>query len=487
LNLQKQKLTLNNIAINTKDSDISGNISLGFDKKITDLHTITFDIHSKELAIPSLGDNEITARSAENTTKKETNIIPIEWLNTITANGSVNLGEITYNNEIVVTAARTTIDLQKNKLLLNNIAITTKDSDLSGNATVDFNEKATHLYATTFDLNSAQLTIPDDDKTDQQTASSQPSPKSKKLFDDSMLPTDWLNTIKAEGNITIANIIRHNKILATNTDSRITLDKDIFNLSSQIGSIAGGNSNLNLSIDNTDNKLTINLNASAKNVVLENLGLVPKEELSGGTNNIDVTLNAYGTSTKALANHLQGDILFTAKDGVIANNTFEAIGSDVLLKLLNTVNPFYKRTKTTNLECAVVKSKIVDGKMLFDNSIAIKTSKMIITADGEIDLTKERINLGINPKARQGVGIDIASLAKFVAVQGPLTKPTVGVSAKGTAKSLLSIGAAISTGGLSLLATKLANTVISGDPCEVAKNAFTKKPDSTNANAIPEK
>ena len=485
LNLQKQKLTLNNIAINTTDSDISGNISLGFDKAITDLRTVTFDINSKKLVIPSLGDSEVTARSAENTTKKETNnktdsnIIPVEWLNKITANGSVNLGEITYNNETVVTGARTKVDLQKNKLRLNHIVITTKDSDLSGSATIDFNEKATHLYATTFDLNSTQLTIPDDEKTNQQTANSQPSAKSNTLFNDNQLPTDWLNTIKAEGNISIAKVIRHNKTLASNTNNRITLDKDIFNLNSQIGSIAGGNSNLNLSIDNTDNKLAINLNASAKNIVLENLGLVPKEELSGGTSDINMTLNTYGTSTKALANHLQGDILFTAKDGVIANNTFEAIGSDVLLKLVNTINPFHKSAKTTNLECAVVKSKIVDGKMLFDNSIAIKTSKMIIIADGEIDLTTEQINLGINPKARQGVGIDVASLAKFVALQGPLTKPTVGVSAKGTAKSLLSIGAAISTGGLSLLATKLADTVISGDPCEVAKNAFSKKPDST--------
>lgn len=485
LNLQKQKLTLNNIAINTTDSDISGNISLGFDKAITDLHTVTFDINSKKLVIPSLGDNEVTARSAENTTKKESNnkaesnIIPVEWLNKITANGSVNLSEITYKNDTIVTGARTKIDLQKNKLRLNDIAITTKDSDFGGNVTIDFNEKATHLYATTFDLSSTQLTIPDDEKTNQQTANSQPSAKSNTLFNDNQLPTDWLNTIKAEGNISIAKVIRHNKTLASNTNNRITLDKDIFNLNSQIGSIAGGNSNLNLSIDNTDNKLAINLNASAKNIVLENLGLVPKEELSGGTSDINMTLNTYGTSTKALANHLQGDILFTAKDGVIANNTFEAIGSDVLLKLVNTINPFHKSAKTTNLECAVVKSKIVDGKMLFDNSIAIKTSKMIIIADGEIDLTTEQVNLGINPKARQGVGIDVASLAKFVALQGPLTKPTVGVSAKGTAKSLLSIGAAISTGGLSLLATKLADTVISGDPCEVAKNAFTQKPDGT--------
>jgi hypothetical protein len=479
LNLQENQLALNAVDINAKDSDIKGNVSITFDKSISDLRAMTFDINSTQLIIPQLSKKKTT----ENT---PSNSLPLEWLSTIKADGNINIGTVVYNDETVLTSARTQVTLEDSQLLLNDLAISAKGSDINGKITVDINEKTTPLYAMTFDLNSTQVVLPHTKTTNKKTTNTSTSSEKTTLFNSGTLPTDWLTTVKAEGKITIANVMRNNELLAANADSHISLDKNKLQLSSSIGSIAGGKSNLDLSIDNTDNQLAISLNASAKNLILEKLALVPKEELSGGTSNIELSLTTYGLSTQALASHLQGDLLVTAKDGVIANNTFEAIGSDVLLKLLNTINPFYKSSKTTNLECAVVKSKIVDGKMLFDDSIAIKTSQMIITADGEIDLTKEQINLGINPKARKGVGVDIASLAKFVAVQGPLTKPTVGVSAKGTAKSLLSIGAAISTGGLSLLATKLADTVISGDPCEVAKNAFSKKPDSTPSHTASE-
>jgi len=484
LNLQKGQLSLTDMAISAKDSDLNGNFIFGFDKAISDLRTITFDINSKALVIPNFTKNTRTPNT-QNTSEKATHHIPVDWLNKIKADGKVSIGELTYNDEMIITSARSRLTLQQNKLSLNDIAVIAKESDINGHIAVDLNEKTTHLYAITFDLNSDQLVIPDTEAIDNKASSPQPTSTTNMLFTNDVLPTDWLNTIKAEGNISIATVMHNNQTLMTHTDSRITLDKDMLHLHSQIGSIAGGQSTIDLSIDNTDNKMAIAINASAKGIILESLALVPKRELSGGKMRLDLALTSYGVSTKALASHLQGDLLLVVTDGIIANNTFELIGSDMLLTLLNAINPFYKRSKTTQLECAVVKSIITDGKMLFDHSIAIKTSEMIIIADGEVDLTTEQINLGINPKARKGVGIDVASLAKFVAIRGSLTQPKVGVSGTGTARSILNIGAAISTGGLSLLVSKLADTVISRDACDVAKNAFTQKKSSKRYHYTP--
>ncbi len=479
LSLQKGQLTLKNILMDTKDSDLSGNFSAAFDKNLHDVRTIIFDINSKKLVIPPLGT--ITKKS--NASTEPANNIPLNWLSKIAVNGNINIGEVILNNQTLLSSARTQLIVEKNKLSLNDLALTANGSDVNGKIAVDLNEKPTHLYAVAFDLYSDQLVISDTEVRNRKVSSPRLTPKNSTLFTDDRLPTDWLNTVKAEGNINIANVIHNNETLVTNANNSITLDKNILTLNTQIGGVAGGKSTINLSIHHKDNTPVVSINASARNLTLGKLGLLPKEELSGGKTNVDISLNSHGISTKALASHLQGNLLLTAKDGVIANNTFEAIGSDVVVKLLNAINPFYKSTQTTNLECAVIKSTIVDGKMLFDDSIAIKTSQMIIIADGEVDLATEQINVGINPKARKGVGVDIASLAKFVAIQGSLTQPKVGVSGKGTAKSLLSIGAAISTGGLSLLATKLADTVISGDACEVAKNAFTTKASDAPASA----
>lgn len=470
--LNRNKLLLKNITLNTKDSDLSGNLAIDFDKDITDLRAITFDINSKRLVIPRLKTNT-----------ESTNSKPIDWLKKMKADGNINIGEVIYNNKKLLSSARAQLTLQKNQLSINNLVVTANNSDINGNVTADLNQKATDLYAITFDLDSAQLVIPNTVTTNKKASTPLPTSKRSTLFTDDVLPTDWLNTVKAEGNINIAKVIRNNEILATNTYSHITLDKDILKLNSNIGGIAGGKSNVSLSINNTNKKLAVSINASAKNIVLEKLGLLPKEELSGGKTHVELSLNSYGVSTKALASHLQGDLLLTVKNGVLATNTIETIGSDLLLKLVNTINPFYKESKKTELECVVIKSKITDGKFLFDDSIAVKTSKMVIIGDGNINLVTEKINIGINPKARAGVGLDVASLTKFIAIQGDLSQPSIGVSGKGTVQSLLSIGVAVSTGGLSLLATKLADTIISGDACKIAENVFTKKVNDTPTNA----
>ncbi len=70
------------------------------------------------------------------------------------------------------------------------------------------------------------------------------------------------------------------------------------------------------------------------------------------------------------------------------------------------------------------------------------------------------------------MGLDIASLAKFVAIKGTLKEPTMGASGEGTLKSLAGVGAAISTGGVSLLAGNLLDKAAGSDPCQKALNAF---------------
>ncbi|MGS2717120.1 AsmA family protein [Eionea flava] len=480
LRLQKNTLALNDFSINAKTSDITGSLSAVFNKDMTDLRDITFDITSNRLVIPPSEKN----RTANNDSSTDIHSL-IEKARKVTATGAIKIGEVVYNNEVFLDSLQTQLLLKDEKLTLSDIALRAAGSDLNGNITAHLNEKVNYLYAMTFDLDSTQITLPGtppNTTTKQSTAANPTTVKKESLFSDELLPTGWLDTLKTDGQLNIAKVVRDGNVLIRNVNNRVTTDKNKLQLKSQIENIAGGNSTIDISLDNTKDTLSIAIDASAKNIILEQLALVSKESLSGGKTDLSLSLNSSGNSTQALASQLQGNILLTTTDGVIANNTFELIGSDIFLKLINTINPFYKSTKTTNLECAVIKSNIVDGKMLFDDSIAIKTSKMVIVANGNIDLASEKINLGINPKAREGVGIDLASLAKFVAIQGTLTQPSVGVSGKGTAKSLLNIGAAISTGGLSLLASKLADTVISGDACETAKNAF-----STNASGATQK
>ena len=144
--------------------------------------------------------------------------------------------------------------------------------------------------------------------------------------------------------------------------------------------------------------------------------------------------------------------------------------------MLNKLNPFAKKDKTTKLECAVVNLNIEKGKINVDKSLALRTSKLTMVADGHIDLPSEKIKLSLTPKARQGVGVDVSSLVKFIALGGTLSKPAPTITASGVLKSAVVVGAAVSTGGVSLLATSAAEkTLASVDVCERANNAFNKE------------
>jgi hypothetical protein len=368
-------------------------------------------------------------------------------------------------------SVRTHLSTTPTQLSASTLELKASTSDFQGDITLQLTPTLDQLQAISFDLSSSQLVITPSTKrkTIKKTEESQ---QSGNVFNDDTLDISWLDAITAEGHLTIDKLIYNNTVLAEETNTTLSLKDNTLAIQTSAKQLAKGSVALNIIATHKDGLLHVTTDGQAKGILLEALALLPKEELSGGKTNIDMALTSHGLSTQALASQLQGSLLLVSKEGIIANNSFELIGSDVFLKLINTINPFSKKATNTELECAVVHSKIENGKLLFDDSIVIKTSKMIIIADGDIDLATEKINLGINPKARSGLGVDLASLAKFVALQGSLTEPSIGVSGKGSLKSALSISAAVSTGGLSLLAGSLLDKASSAEPCQAAIDAF---------------
>ena len=236
------------------------------------------------------------------------------------------------------------------------------------------------------------------------------------------------------------------------------------------------------SLTKSEKGADLDINLTASDVVLDELNLLPPEELKDAVTDLSVALKANGQSSRELAQSLDGQIQINVGDGVIGNDSFELIGSDLVLNLLNKLNPFSKKDQTTKLECAVVNLNIEKGKIDIDKSLALRTSKLTMVADGYVDLSSEKIKLSLTPKARQGVGVDVSSLVKFIALGGTLNEPTPIVTASGLVKSAVVVGAAVSTGGVSLLAASAAEkTVAKVDVCKRANNAFQKTSESDEA------
>lgn len=143
---------------------------------------------------------------------------------------------------------------------------------------------------------------------------------------------------------------------------------------------------------------------------------------------------------------------------------------------MSNINPTAKKGDTSQLERAVVRFDIKDGVAIIDKGIAFQTTKMSVIGSERIDLKEEKIDLGIKPQVRKGIGIGAGHLAEVVRIAGPFAGPKLAADAKGTAKLGATIGVAVATGGISYLGQRLyAGATRDETPCLTALGKKTAK------------
>ena len=134
-----------------------------------------------------------------------------------------------------------------------------------------------------------------------------------------------------------------------------------------------------------------------------------------------------------------------------------------------------------------------------DRSLAVETDKAGVSASGTVDFRSETLDLSFSPRLRQGIKIEALQVAQLVRLQGSLRDPRVNIDAVASATSAARIGAAIGTGGLSVLGEALLHQSTQGGagPCEVAlgnalpessntaKRAPTSAPQESPARVLP--
>jgi AsmA family protein len=191
-------------------------------------------------------------------------------------------------------------------------------------------------------------------------------------------------------------------------------------------------------------------------------------EVRGGASEFDVNLAMRGSSPHAWASTATGGAKVVVGPATLVNTQIDLNGP--LAKLLNAVNPLRTVDESTELTCAVIRLPFDNGIARVDRSIAIETRQLDVTASGMLDLRNETLDFSFTPRVRKGLPIKIPNLAQLVRWAGPITAPEVKIDAVASAQAIASIGAAVSTGGLSAIGQALFAQVQSGgaDVCQVA-------------------
>ena len=194
-------------------------------------------------------------------------------------------------------------------------------------------------------------------------------------------------------------------------------------------------------------------------------------KVSGGEMQIAMNVQGSGKSLHQIASRANGAAQISVGPATMGTKYLNE-GGDVLISVLNAINPMQKKSNQTILSCAVAYLPLNNGVINIDNSIGIETDRLNIVGNGSINLATEVINLNIDPKEKSGLttGIDLGGLVKL---QGTLQNPKAGVNQAGVVNSAVSIGLGFLTGGISIAAENAKGVLTKTQPCKTALHSWS--------------
>ncbi|MEJ2256615.1 MAG: hypothetical protein P8X98_06345 [Woeseiaceae bacterium] len=197
---------------------------------------------------------------------------------------------------------------------------------------------------------------------------------------------------------------------------------------------------------------------------------------------LESNLSARGTGLREILASLDGRTLVHGGRGVVPD-TGGVLGDvffgDFATQLLDAVNPFTRTQDTIRIRCAVVMLDFDDGIISGDPALVMQTGELNIFARGKINLNSEKLEISINTAARKGIGLGFSDIVSpYTIVRGTLASPTLTLSEKDV---LFRGGAAVATGGLTILAKGLKNRFLADrKPCETALETYRQAVESSD-------
>lgn len=195
-------------------------------------------------------------------------------------------------------------------------------------------------------------------------------------------------------------------------------------------------------------------------------------KVSGGATQLAMNLQSSGTSLHQLASRANGAIQISVGPSRL-DSGFLNKGGDFLITVFDTINPLYKKSNQTILECAVAYLPISNGVVSIKDSVGAVTDRLNISLAGSVNLNNESLDLNVNPSEKSGLttGVDLGGLVK---IEGTIQNPKAGVNKVGVVNSAVSIGLGFLTGGISIAAENAKSLATKSQPCKTALRSWSE-------------
>ena len=338
-------------------------------------------------------------------------------------------------------------------LTLDELRLSIGGQSLSGRATVrtDQAKPRVELDVASESIDLAQWGL-------RKPAATQASTAKAPVFADTPLPNITLPEVQLHASVRVDRLAAPGMPPLSAVKAEIRVEPERLIVDSLSLAVAGGQVQARLELGARGGEpLRVKLRAQADAQSLQTLDSLMNgrnERVRGGRANLRANLDAVGRTPHGLAASADGSVLLSLADVTLLRGA-AVMDRNILVTLLQALLPKQEADKSLKIECAVVNLPLRSGTAKIDRSIAMETDKLAVAASGELNLGAQTVALTFRPAVKKGLGLDPASLANLVMLEGPLHDPKIGIDMKGTAREAANIGAAVATAGLTLVGKRL--------------------------------
>jgi hypothetical protein len=338
------------------------------------------------------------------------------------------------------------------------------DNDLRGEFSVNLEEKPriTGVLASTY-LDISQNTGVDEEQEMPEEPEASEEPGQRRLFSDEPLNTSWLQAADIDLRLQVDEFIA-NTLHVTD----VVVGLELLDGALRIAPVSlrenAGIIEADFSLVPRDNQYELQTSVAIEGVHIGLLapGIADTASLPPTTGSL--FLSGSGNSIRSIMASLNGQLSVRQEAGRVQEVYWFGFTKDLFLQVLRTLNPRRRERGYELLECSIFEISVKDGIASID-TLAIQTDTLTAIARGKINLRNERLEIAFRAKPREGIGVSLGTVAnELLEVRGTLGSPRVRLDAARTATAT---GAAVATGGLSLLARGLWDRLAAeGDICK---------------------
>lgn len=298
------------------------------------------------------------------------------------------------------------------------------------------------------------------------TASESADPKSARFFSTEPWPNETLDRVRLDVALEAAEV-RAPRWVAEDVRANVDLRDSILQVHAASPDTNGGRVDIGVKYDASVSPPQAEVDGSL-------VGVRPRPAIDVAPLSLYTKLRGRGASEAELVASVNGPVYIEAGRGV---TDFGSLGVGILAGDL--VQAIFTRLLPSaetapRLSCAVGYGQFDAGITKSPAALVIATAKMNVVVRAQLDFVEEKLTAQFGSRTRTGTGISVGNVfSNTVRLEGPLTRPKIVPQ---TTSLLWRYGAAVATGGLTLLGESMYKRVMADrKPCDTMKTLLREQ------------